>query len=403
MHFTIVTYTFPPSKEIGGRRWAKFSQHLQKLGHKVTVISANNSGSEKRNDAEFSGIEVIELPKKYPEWLSGYTKTSFEKIKYFAYTKILSKLTRQNFYDRGFAWRNQLLQTLSVLHSKNPIQVLVVTGGPFSLLAYGAEFKSRNKSVKFIADLRDPWTWGNLYGIPTMTNFKKEYQNQLEKKVIATCDMLTYPTESMGDFLKSKYVEYSEKLCLLPHAYDPEKFGSVEINTERTGFVYGGTIYSGIEAYIKCIASIVNNNKSSKFTWNIYTSTNYPLISECFNNGTVRLHPLAAEEVLFKIIMKSAAYLAVFPETDKDLISTKFFEIVYSKTPILYIGAEGTVGKFIRENKLGVHILPENLEDELPKYLNGVVPFEPGYFDVTKYSFGKVTSEFVRQVAQLIV
>src|SRR5690606_18257861 len=86
------------------------------------------------------------------------------------------------------------------------------------------------------------------------------------------------------------------------------------------------------------------------------------------------------------------------PETDKDLISTKFFEIIYTETPILYIGEEGDVAKFIRETCVGVHILPANIETELPKYLSGNVPFEHGYFDVSQYSFYTVTKNFLKTI-----
>ena len=86
MHFVIVTYTFPPSNEIGGRRWAKFSQNLSRLGHKVTVICAENSDNEKCDTSEFNGIKVISLPKKYPNWLTGINLTLKEKILYFVHS-----------------------------------------------------------------------------------------------------------------------------------------------------------------------------------------------------------------------------------------------------------------------------------------------------------------------------
>ena len=154
-------------------------------------------------------------------------------------------------------------------------------------------------------------------------------------------------------------------------------------------------MYNGIEEYIKCLGEIVKSNPDAGFKWDIYTSSHYPLIDSNFANGKVSIHPLIPENELFQKIVKSAAYLAFFPVTDKDLISTKFFEIIYTQTPIVYIGDEGDVGKFIRENRLGVHILPENMERDLPNYLNGRVPFEIGCFDVNQYTFSTVTQSFL--------
>ena len=395
MHFAIVAYTFPPSKEIGGRRWAKFSQHLAQKGHDVTVICANDLVNSVWYENEFPGIEVKVLPKCYPEWLGGFTKSLIEKLLYVFYTRILSRFTKQNLFDRGYAWKKQMLNTLENIHHNKPIDVLVVTGAPFSLLNYGAVFKMQHKEIQYVADLRDPWTWGSSYGIPTLLPFKKKFQEQSEYKVMEACEMVCYPTENMGNFLKKKYPAFSSKLYLLPHAYDPDKFPKITKEEKREGFIYGGTLYVGIEEYIKNLAEIVKSNPNSGFKWDIYTGTNYPLIDSIFENGNIRMHPIIPENQLFQKMLKASAYLIFFPIADKDLISTKFFEIIYTQTPIVYIGEEGDVGKFIRENRLGVHILPENMKRDLPKYLNGNVPFENGHFDVSQHTFSNVTDKFL--------
>ena len=395
MHFTIVSYTFPPSTEIGGRRWAKFSKHLVQSGHEVTVICANNVINQEFYEKEFPGIDVKVLPKCYPDWLSGVTKSLREKLLYLIYTRIVSHLTKQNLFDRGYAWKKTMLTELENVHHKKPIDVMVVTGAPFSLLYYGSLFKMRYREIQYVVDFRDPWTWGSYYGIPTLSSIKKKYQDLSEYKTMEVCDMVCYPIENMGVVLKEKYPAFSSKLYLLPHAYDPDKFPSFSKEEKREGFIYGGTLYDGIEKYIKELAEIVMANPNSGFKWDIYSGTNYPLINSDFANGSIQKHSFITEEQLFQKITKSAAYLVFFPNTDKDLISTKFFEIIYTQTPIVYIGDEGDVGKFIRDNRLGVHILPENMKRDLPKYLSGNVPFEKDYFDVTQYTFSSVTEKFL--------
>jgi len=401
MHFTIVSYTFPPSNDIGGRRWAKFSQHLAKKGHEVTVLCADNVINDEFYEKEFPGINVKVLPKCYPDWLSGFAKSLKEKVLYKFYSGFLNPFTKQNLFDKGFAWKKTMLTELENTHLKNPIDVLVVTGAPFSLLYYGSLFKKLHKEIEYVADLRDPWTWGSYYGIPNLSRFKKKYQEMSEYKTLEACDMVCYPTEHMGNVLKGLYPSFSSKLYLLPHAYDPDKFPNVPQHEKREGFIYGGSLYPGIEDYIKHLGEIVKANPDSGFMWNIYTGTNYPLIDSNFANGCIQKHKFVPEEQLFQKIKNSSAYLAFFPPTDKDLISTKFFEIIYTQTPILYIGDEGDVGRFVRENRVGVHILPENMKRDLPKYLSGNVPFEKGYFDVAQYTFDSVTENFLIALKKL--
>lgn len=395
MHFAIVSYTFPPSIDIGGRRWAKFSQQLVKRGHEVTVICSGTLVDYDWYKHEYAGVKVIPLPKRYPEWLGGFTKSLYEKVAYKFYISILSHFTKQNLFDRGFAWKKTMLGALEIIHDKKPIDTLIVTGAPFSLLYYGSIFKKRHPEIQYVTDLRDPWTWGSYYGIPNLSKEKKKYQHFSELEAIKASDMVCYPTEHMGNVLKAKYPSHSSKFYLLPHAYDPEKFPRLNSEVKRQGFVYGGTLYDGIEEYLKTLDVIVKENPASGFSWDIYTGTNYPLINSQFANGGVKKHGFIPEDKLFEKIQSSSAYLAFFPVMDKDLVSTKFFEIINTQTPIVYIGEEGEVGKFIRENKLGVHILPENMRRDLPKYLGGNIPFEKDYFDVSKYTFSSVTDNFL--------
>ncbi len=401
MHFTIVSYTFPPSKEIGGRRWAKFSQQLSRLGHKVTVVCANNKIDNNWYEKDFAGIDVRILPKCYPDWLSGITNSILEQFLYLIYTKFWNLITKKNIFDKGFAWRKPMLNELEKIHKQNSIDVLVVTGAPFSLLLYGTEFKIKHKQVIYVGDLRDPWTWGSYYGISNLSIKKKKFQELSEYKTIQTCDMVCCPTQHMLDVLTSKYPSYTSKLYLLPHAYDPDKISKTKDVQKREGFIYGGTLYDNIEEYIKLIAKSVKNNPSINFKWDIFSAKSYPLLDSVFEKGVVNKYPLIPEEELFQKIQNSAAYLIVFPETDKDLISTKFFEIIYTETPILYIGEDGEVGKFITNNHLGVHILPKNIEVELPKYLNGKVPFIKGFFDVSNFTFLQVTRKFIEDLKRI--
>ncbi|MGE0566591.1 MAG: hypothetical protein AB7O73_01465, partial [Bacteroidia bacterium] len=297
MHFTIVSYTFPPSKQIGGRRWAKFSQHLHCQGHHVTVVCANDFYDSAYYKKEFSGIEVVVLPKHYPDWLTGETKSFFEKILYFFYTRVWSLFTKQNLFDKGYAWKKPMLSTLEKLHQNRKIGVLIVTGAPFSLLYYGAEFKNRHKEIKYIGDWRDPWTWGSYYGIPDLSKRKKKYQEYSEQTSVEACDIITCPTQNMIEVLRDKYPKQASKCYLLPHAYEPEKFPELVSEGKREGFIYGGTLYNGIEVYIKSLGEIVKANPDSGFKWSSYTATSYPLLDSLFVNEQVKVSPLVPEEI----------------------------------------------------------------------------------------------------------
>lgn len=405
MHIAIISYTFPPSLEIGGRRWAKFCKQLQKKGNEVTVICSGNTHSSQKDwyRREFPEVNIKVLPKRYPPWLSGNGGTFMQKVLYWFVTRFLKPLLKINVFDKGFLWRRPLLRTLRSLHQEKPIDVLVATGAPFSILSYGAEFKERFNEIFYVIDFRDPWTWGNSYGINSMSDKQLKYQNVQETRAVAASNMICYPAESMGHFLKQKYPDSIFKLHLLTHAFEPERFDVHQLNKkERKGYIYGGSLYNGIEESIEQLRKVLEQNPSFDFSWSIYTQTHFPLLEDSFAAGKIKLHPYISEEELFKRISQSKAYLVFFPMDKKDFISTKFYEIIYTQTPIIYIGETGALSDFIQENKVGVHILPEDMENKLPQYLAEEVPHEPGFFDIQKYTFSSVTDNFINKVKTMM-
>ena len=401
MHVAVVSYTFPPSREIGGRRWAKFSQQLARLGHRVSVVCADNGAQTGWYRDAFPDLEVTVLLRRYPDWLSGQTRHIGEKLAYHLLTRVASRFLPQNWFDKGLAWKSEMLGALEAIHGQKPIDVLVVTGAPFSTLAWGAAFKIKYPKIRYVADMRDPWTWGHGYGMPGLNPKQKAYQAAQERLAVESCDLLCFPAPVMGEVLAAKYPQARAKMHMLPHAYDPDKFPATDATGARQGFIYGGTLYNGMEPWFRDLAEILREHPQCGFHWDIYSGTAYPLISELFPQGQVSLKAPVSEEMLFAQITRARAYMLFFPERYKDFISTKFYEVVYTGTPFVYIGYPGEVSRFITENRLGVHILPEEMRERLPAFLNGDIPFEPGFFPIEKYSFPVVTQEFLQALSSV--
>ncbi|NRA39064.1 MAG: hypothetical protein HRU15_13050 [Planctomycetes bacterium] len=374
---------------------------MSKKGHDITVITADNSVDPSWYKRNYPGIEFKFLEKGKPKWMSGHTSTLKEKIMYHFFIRFINPIMKHNIVDSAFAWGKPLFKELQKTHRNHSIDVLITTGAPFSLLYYGAKFKQSENKIRYIIDFRDPWTWGVILGFNKLSRRKKKFQESMEREAMYACDLACTPSQNMCDFLIQKYPSYSKKVYILPHAFEAEKFPPMAKEGNREGFIYGGTLYDDIEKSFKSIERVLKAHPNTNFKWNIYSNTRYPRIDNKFGNGSVNKFDFIPEEELFKQINNSAAYLVVFNDSNKDFISTKFYEIIYLSIPILYIGAEGAVSNFIKDNRVGIHILPENIEKELPQYLNGNVPFEKGYFNVDQYSFPIVTDNFIQVLENL--
>lgn len=91
----------------------------------------------------------------------------------------------------------------------------------------------------------------------------------------------------------------------------------------------------------------------------------------------------------------------MFPESEKNYISTKFYEIIYAQTPFLYIGPSGRTSEFITQYQLGVHILPENIETELPNYLEGNISCNFNLFPINNYTYDSITRSFIEKITHI--
>jgi hypothetical protein len=75
----------------------------------------------------------------------------------------------------------------------------------------------------------------------------------------------------------------------------------------------------------------------------------------------VNYYPLIKSDELFDRLRDYDFILIVHPQFAKDYISTKFYEILYSKTPIIYIAEKGLTSEFIEETKSGVFLNIEQI------------------------------------------
>ena len=98
------------------------------------------------------------------------------------------------------------------------------------------------------------------------------------------------------------------------------------------------------------------------------------------------------ETELLQKIKNSDYYIACYPEIEKDFISTKFYQIIYLKTPIILISPNGLLSEFIKFYDLGIHILPEEIKNIDKAFLRNDFSFN---FNVKDYNISNVTNQLL--------
>lgn len=404
----IVSYTFPPSKGIGGRRWSKFSKYLKKKGYTIFLITKELEEGDAQN-FKYEGInKVVFLKSSYPSILNKIPTSFIEKVRYKIALKRLQYTTKGNYYDRGIFLKNEFIGKATELIDAEGIDTVVISGAPFHLLYYGALLK-QIKSIKLISDIRDPWTWGKGYGMTLLHPKRKEIENYYESEVVKNSDLITVPVAPMEDHLKSKYTDSMHKIKLIPHAFDEDDFVQLKLDkptNNKYKLIYGGTIYAGLEEEFEKLFSVLKSLNENEVELDVYTRDIKYYSKEQLQvlNGRLNVRSYIPSSDLMKKIHEADAYLLIFPDEVKDFITTKFYEIIYCKTPIIFIGAKGKVSEFIESNKLGIHIEPANLAIELSTIIKnkGIVDLNYNFdFEVEKYSFDSITDSLIKMVDEI--
>ncbi|MBN4062332.1 hypothetical protein JYU20_03960, partial [Bacteroidales bacterium AH-315-I05] len=254
----IVSYTFPPEKGIGGRRWAKFAKYIAKNGNNVNVIChrRKNQYNLWSDDINSKYIHIHEISGFYPKILTQNPKNIYQKILYIAWIKILSLICRGSIYDKSIFLEKAFLQKAREVLSKHNIKYLFITCAPFRLAYYGIKLKSEFDFFLTI-DFRDPWTWGQGYGYSIISPHRKQSDSLMEKKVVNEADLIISPSISILNYLKKKYSDAStNRFAWVPHAFDKDEFPDTIQKRKKAGqqfeikLIYAGTIYDGYEFFI---------------------------------------------------------------------------------------------------------------------------------------------------------
>lgn len=402
-HILIISYVFPPYPGIGGRRWAKFAKYLAKKGYVVHVICSENPLKQTslfNKDIVHPNIHVHPLPPNYPSVLVDDVRSVMDKISYRLNLLLLKLKVKGNYYDRGVLWKDQLVNASSRLIREHGIKDVVVTGAPFSLLDHAIALKKIFNKIRLIADLRDPWTWGSGYGMSIISEKRQNTEKGMETLVMKNYHRVFVPSEEMKSHLMKEYSSEASKVTLLPHAFDKDEINVVKPqSSDKIKILLYGTLYDKGENIYSELAKVIVSHQDLHL--DVYSSSSR--YSACFQikgllKKQVNYHQALPPDQLFSKFDQYNAVLIIQPDFALDHITTKIYEIIYSGLPLILISKPGKLSAFITENKLGKHILPENIGKEL--YAASAKPEAIGSgFSIDRFSFDSVTETLSDQLS----
>jgi hypothetical protein len=406
----ILSYFFPPCNKVGGRRWVKFGKYLSGDGYNVNVLSVNIPFSGKcpwEKDILSYRENITRLPyiehrpfyriNKSPDTLLGKIRyrLSLYNEKFFSKKSSASS-------DLSLHYGKSLMEKATQIIEKKKIQTVIVSGGPFHWCYESFQLKKKFPGLNFLLDLRDFWTGGELYAPLDKDAKAEEDRKELECVKLAT--YVTTPAERIAGFLKNKYPQFAGKIIALPHAYDAEELPSntstLRTNEQLISLAYGGIMYSKMEASVEKLINLLKELISSgkKVSLDIYTfdDTYKELFSKAGLDNIVHYHPSIPPSELFNKFLEKdyLLQLRAGESQEQHFKSTKFYELIALKRPVIYFGPEGDVSEFICRNRLGFsgNTPVKELAETITGNKNTKAIPDPN-FDVSQFEFKAVTRQ----------
>ena len=167
----IITYYWPPSGGAGIQRWLKFAKYLPEFGWQPVILTVNEQHA-------VYPLTDNSLEKEVANNITVYRTAATNWFRFYSSNKAkvpsagfasnlnnsikgkISRFIRGNFFipDPRRGWNKFAFAKACEIIEKENITTIITTSPPHSTQLIGLKLKKKFKELKWIADLRDPWT-----------------------------------------------------------------------------------------------------------------------------------------------------------------------------------------------------------------------------------------------------
>ena len=370
----IITYYWPPSGGAGVQRWLKFAKYLPEYGWEPVILTvdpryASYPQLDESLAAEIDPNCIVYTTKSFElynlyKFISGKKEVPYGGFANESKEGLLqkvSKFLRGNFLlpDPRKGWNKYALKKASELIRQFNIDTVVTTSPPHSTQLIGLSLK-RTFNIKWIADLRDPWTDIYYYNQFKHTSIALNIDLGYERQVVENADLLVTVSEDVKRIFAGKSnLDIAAKTVVIPNGFDDDDFKMQQVLSESKKVItYTGTISEAypVDCFLEALRGLDEGLKSQiliRFVGKVP-----PSVVQKFRDTLleIELTGYVDHTKSIEYLLRSNLLLLVIPDVKNNLgiLTGKFFEYLAAQKPILAIGpTEGDLAKIIKKTNCG--------------------------------------------------
>jgi glycosyltransferase involved in cell wall biosynthesis len=339
----LISYYFPPCGGAAVQRWLRFIDALDKRGVQVTVITTKDGDYPYRDESLVAklpqSIKVLrskplgfgalwrmfgnkELP--YGSLKTNNADSTFKRVVYWLRLNLVVP-------DMRLGWNRSAYQMAEKELMTNNYDMLITTGPPHSTHLVGLKLKDRF-GVRWCTDFRDPWSEIYYLKLSPPSQVTMMLHRYLEKKVISRADVNYIVSSGIA-----KTLPPGNKVILY-NGYNPQDFADKSyLISDRFRIKYVGQLTAGqnpkpLFDALEGLKTLERVELSFIGTREIPSSSmNIKQLPFCKHDAAI--DEMVNAELLVLIINN-------YPGNE-GMLTTKLFEYIASRTPILCLAEPG--------------------------------------------------------------
>jgi glycosyltransferase involved in cell wall biosynthesis len=365
----IITYYWPPGSGAGVQRWLKFSKYLPSFGWEPVILTVdpefaaypaidNSLETEISSDLKIYKTRATDYfriynkdKKKIPS--AGFASNDSKGIK----GKIM-RFIRGNFFipDPRKGWNKCAFRKACEIIDNEDIKYIITTSPPHSTQLIGLKLKNKYPGIRWIADLRDPWTDIYYYNQFYHTFIAKIIDRKYENQVFQSADKIITVGKSLKDLFAAKIPGIKNKSEVITNGFDEDDFKDlISTNPEKFTISYIGTLSDSypIRGFLDALNGFreKGNDFNLKFVGTVSPEQKELILSK-IEKSSVEFIPYVDHAIAIKYMLDTNALLLIIPDhqSNKSIITGKLFEYIASGKPVICLGpVDGDAAEIIKE------------------------------------------------------
>ncbi len=356
-----VAYFYPPCRDTGALRPASMVRHLRRLGHDVTVLTTAAYGRLDDDDAPGGGGPTGDIARAADAQLMrarmrghDHVDALFDSDSYSGQPHPLSRIIVPE--PLALAWAPFAKRLALKLHRRRPFDCVITTSPPESAHFVGRGLQ--RKGVRWIADVRDAWTFERLR--PEFpTGAQRWLDERQERSLFGSADAVVCVSRPAADDLRRRDIADPVVIAngwdreAAPEAAEPPDV----LDPKRISLVYTGRFGSygrDPEPLVRALAQLARDDPETAARLELaiagpLTGAERELLATDVAPARIVLAGSLPRSQAIALQQRADALLLIAQAARSQLPNYKLFEYMAAGVPILALAAGTEAGRIVAE------------------------------------------------------